>query len=145
VVRLNLSDGPTVLLRPIHTAGAFLLLVLAASAPLQAQVTTEAGRYLVYFDEFSANLTPDAQKVIADAAAKAKESGARTVRIEGRASATGSPEANRLLTQTRTQVVYDALQKDGVDPKIIQQAPLGQVTATDASVMARRVDVVLLK
>jgi outer membrane protein OmpA-like peptidoglycan-associated protein len=142
---LNLSDGPTVLLRPIHAAGALLLLVLAASAPSQAQVTAEGGRYLVYFDEFSANLTPDAQKVIADAAAKAKESGAKTVRIEGRASATGSPEANRLLTQTRTQVVYDALQKDGVDPKIIQQAPLGQVTATDTSVMARRVDVVLLK
>jgi outer membrane protein OmpA-like peptidoglycan-associated protein len=141
----NLNDGPTVLLRPIHAAGAFLLLALAASAPLQAQVTTEAGRYLVYFDEFSANLTPDAQKVIAEAAAKAKESGARTVRIEGRASATGSPEANRLLTQTRTQVVYDALQKDGVDPKIIQQAPLGQVTATDTSVTDRRVDVVLLK
>ncbi|HEU0216883.1 MAG TPA: OmpA family protein [Stellaceae bacterium] len=136
------------LLRPIHAARAFLLLVLilGAAAPLQAQApTTEAGRYLVYFDEFSANLTPDAQNVIAEAAAKAKEYGARTVRIEGRASATGSPEANRLLTQTRTQVVYDALQKDGVDPKIIQQQPLGQTTATDTSVMERRVEVVLLK
>jgi outer membrane protein OmpA-like peptidoglycan-associated protein len=141
----NLNDGPTVLLRPIHTAGAFLLLVHAASAPLQAQVTTEAGRYLVYFDEFSANLTPDAQKVIAEAAAKAKESGVKTVRIEGRASATGSAEANRLLTATRTQVVYDALQKDGVDPKIIQQQAPGQVTTTDTSVTDRRVDVVLLK
>lgn len=142
---LNHSDGPTVLLRPIHAAGAFLLLVLAPSAPLQAQVTTEAGRYLVYFDEFSANLTTDAQNVIAEAAAKAKEYGAKTIRIEGRASATGSAEANRLLTATRTQVVYDALQKDGVDPKMIQQQPLGQVTTTDASVMQRRVDVVLLK
>ena len=141
----NLNDGPTVLLRPIHTAGAFLLLVHAASAPLQAQVTTEAGRYLVYFDEFSANLTPDAQKVIAEAAAKAKESGAKTVRIEGRASATGSPEANRLLTQTRTQVVSDELAKDGISPTIIQQQALGQTTTTDASVMDRRVDVVLLK
>jgi outer membrane protein OmpA-like peptidoglycan-associated protein len=143
---LNLSDGPTVLLRPIHAAGAFLLLVLAACAPMQPpQGMTEAGRYLVYFNEFSANLTPDAQNVIAEAAAKAKEYGARTIRIEGRASATGSAEANQRLTETRTQVVYDALQRDGVDPTIIQQQPLGQVTTTDTSVMQRRVDVVLLK
>jgi outer membrane protein OmpA-like peptidoglycan-associated protein len=67
------------------------------------------------------------------------------VRIEGRASATGSVAANQRLTETRTQVVYDALQKDGVNPTIIQQQPLGQVTTTDASVMERRVDVVLLK
>jgi len=142
---LNLTDGPTVLLRPILAAGAFLLLVLVACTGAQAQGATEAGRYLVYFDEFSANLTPEAQNALAEAAAKAKEAGAKTIRIEGRASATGSAEANRYLTQTRTQVVSDALQKDGVDPKIIQQQPLGQVTTTDTSVMQRRVDVVLLK
>jgi outer membrane protein OmpA-like peptidoglycan-associated protein len=144
---LNLSDGPTVLLRPIHAAGAFLLLVLAACAPMQPspQGMTEAGRYLVYFNEFSANLTPDAQNVIAEAAAKAREYGVRTIRIEGRANATGSADANQRLTETRTQVVYDALQRDGVDPTIIQQQPLGQVTTTDTSVMQRRVDVVLLK
>ena len=142
---LNLTDGPTVLLRPILAAGAFLLLVLVACTGAQAQGATEAGRYLVYFDEFSANLTPEAQNALAEAAAKAKEAGAKTIRIEGRASATGSAEANRYLTQTRTQVVSDALQKDGVDPKIIQQQPLGQATTTDSSVMQRRVDVVLLK
>jgi len=129
---LNLSDGPTVLLRPIHAAGAFLLLVLAACAPMQPP-------------QGMTDLTPDAQNVIAEAAAKAKEYGARTIRIEGRASATGSAEANQRLTETRTQVVYDALQRDGVDPTIIQQQPLGQVTTTDTSVMQRRVDVVLLK
>src|SRR5579883_2298869 len=122
---LNLSDGPTVLFRPIHAAGALLFLALAACAPVQPPATAEAGRYLVYFNEFSANLTPDARNVIAEAAAKAREYGVRTIRIEGRASATGSEAANQRLTETRTQVVYDALEKDGVDPKIIQQQPLG--------------------
>jgi outer membrane protein OmpA-like peptidoglycan-associated protein len=141
----NLSDGPTVLLRPICAAGALLLVILAGCAPMPPQGAAEAGRYLVYFNEFSANLTPDAQNVIAEAAAKSREYGARAVRIEGRASATGSPTANQRLTETRTQVVYDALQKDGVSPTIIQQQPLGQTTATDTSVMDRRVDIVLLR
>jgi len=107
--------------------------------------SAEAGRYLVYFNEFSANLSDDAPRVVAEAASKAKELGARTVRIEGRASATGSPAANQHLTETRTQVVYDELQKDGVNPTMIQQQPLGQTTTTDTSVMDRRVDIVLLK
>lgn len=131
-------------LRTIQAAGAFLLVLLAGCAP-QSAPRVEAGRYLVYFNEFSALLSPDALNVIAEAAGKAKELGAKTVRIEGRASATGSPVANQRLTETRTQVVYDALQKAGVDPTIIQQTPMGQTTTTDTSVMDRRVDIVLLK
>jgi outer membrane protein OmpA-like peptidoglycan-associated protein len=119
--------------------------ILAGCAPVQPQPAPEVGRYLVYFNEFSANLTSDAKNVIAEAAAKAREYGARTIRIEGRASATGSAAANQRLTETRTQVVYDALQRDGVDPTMIQQQPLGQAINADTSVMDRRVDVVLLK
>ena len=129
----------------IQAAGAFILLVLAACAPMQPQGAAEAGRYLVYFNEFSAYLSPDALNVIGEAAKFAKENAIRAIRVEGRASATGSAAANQHLTETRTQVVYDALQKDGVDPTIIQQQPLGQTTTTDTSVMDRRVDIVLLK
>ena len=130
----------------IQAAGAMLVVLLAGCAPMQPQSGgAEAGRYLVYFNEFSAYLSDDAHRVIAEAAAKAKEYGAKTVRIEGRASATGSPAANQHLTETRTQIVYDELQKDGVNPAIIQQQPLGQTTTTDRSVMDRRVDIVLLK
>ena len=134
------------LLRPLRAAGALLILIVAGCAPMQPQATsTEVARYLVYFNEFSANLSPDAKNVIAEAAGKAKELGAKTVRVEGRASATGSAAANQHLTETRTQVVYDALQAAGVDPTMIQQQPLGQATTVDTSVMDRRVDIVLLK
>jgi outer membrane protein OmpA-like peptidoglycan-associated protein len=125
-------------------AGAFLLVLLAGCAP-QQMPSPEAGRYLIYFDEFSARLGPDARNVIAEAASKAKEYGAKTVRIEGRASATGSPVANQRLAETRAQVVYDELQKDGVDPTTMAQAPIGQTGSGDTGVTDRRVDVVLLR
>jgi outer membrane protein OmpA-like peptidoglycan-associated protein len=133
-------------LRSIQAAGAFLLLLVAGCAPPQpAAGGPEIGRYLVYFNEFSAYLSPDAQNVVAEAARFAKENGARAIRVEGRASATGSEAANQHLTETRTQIVYDELAKDGIAPSIIQQQPLGQTTTTDVSVMDRRVDIVLLK
>src|SRR5215469_2161566 len=49
-----------VLSRTIQAAGAGLLVTLAACQPMQPQGMTEAGRYLVYFNEFSANLSRDA-------------------------------------------------------------------------------------
>ena len=66
---------------------ALLLAFVAACAPMG----TDAGRFLVYFDEFSANLTPEAHAVIANAAQRVRETRSRAVRIEARASATGSP------------------------------------------------------
>ena len=130
----------------IQAAGVLLLVLVAGCAPMQPQAgMTEAGRYLVYFNEFSAYLSPDAQNVISEAAAKSKENQVRAIRIEGRASATGSAAANQRLTETRTQVVFDQLAKDGVNPTIIAQQPLGQTTTVDTSVMDRRVDIVLLK
>jgi outer membrane protein OmpA-like peptidoglycan-associated protein len=130
----------------IQVAGAFLLLLAGcAPQPMAPTGRTEDGRYLVYFNEFSAYLSPDAQNVVSTTAQRIKEMGIRVVRVEGRASATGSSAANQALTETRTQVVYDQLRKDGVDPTTIQQQPLGQTTTTDTSVMDRRVDIVLLK
>ena len=135
--------APVLRFRSIHAACAAILILLAGCAPMATPSSVEDGRYLVYFNEFSANLSPDAQNVVATAAQRAKEVGAKAVLVQGRASATGSEAANQKLTETRTQVVYDALQKDGVNPAIIQQQPLGQTTTTDTSVMDRRVDIVL--
>jgi peptidoglycan-associated lipoprotein len=121
--------------------GAFVLLLLAGCAP--AVPTTTADRYLVYFDEFSALLTPDAQHVIAEAARRAKELRAKSVRIEGRASATGSAEANKKLAETRTQIVADELAKDGTAPAMVRQVPIGQTGSGDTGVTERRVDIIL--
>src|SRR6476646_7431657 len=90
---------------------ALVFAVLAACVPISA----DNGRFLVFFDEFSANLTPQARIVIADAARRARETNSRAVRIEARASATGSPVANQRLAETRSQVVADELAKDGIN------------------------------
>jgi outer membrane protein OmpA-like peptidoglycan-associated protein len=121
------------------------ILVIGALAGCAAPGPTpqEGERFLVYFDEFSANITPQAQSVIDEASAKAKATHAKAIRIEAHASATGSPAANQKLTETRAQVVADALQKDGIDPGMVRQVAAGQTPTGDTSVADRRVDVVL--
>ena len=122
-----------------NLSGALLLALLAGCVPMSA----DNGRFLVYFNEFSANLTPAARTVLADAARQARETGTRMLRIEARASATGSPEANRRLAEMRSQVVADELRADGVSPAMLRQVPIGQTGSGDPSVAERRVDVVL--
>ncbi len=81
--------------------------------------------------------------MIADAVKQARESNARAVRIEARASATGSQKANHYLAQTRSQVAADELEHNGVNPAIVQQIPIGQTGSEDPSVAERRVDIVV--
>jgi cytochrome c oxidase subunit 2 len=110
----------------------------AAGAP-----GADAPRYLVYFDEFSANLSPEAAAVIADAAKRVRESGARAIVVEARASATGTAQTNRKLAETRSSIVADQLQADGIPPAIIQQVPIGQTGSNDPTVAERRVDIII--
>ena len=118
---------------------ALVVAFLAACAPMSA----DNGRFLVFFNEFSANLTPEAHKVVADAVRRVRETGTRSVRIEARASATGSPAANARLAETRSQVVADELATDGISPAMLHQVPIGQTGSGDPSVAERRVDIVL--
>ena len=122
-----------------HLGCAALLVLLAGCV----QPATDNGRFLVFFDEFSANLTPEAHKVVADAVRRMRETGTRSVRIEARASATGSPTANQRLAETRSQVVADELAADGLSPAMLHQVPIGQTGSGDPSVAERRVDIVL--
>ena len=124
-----------------HFGCAALLILLAGCV----QPAADNGRFLVFFDEFSANLTPEAHKVVADAVKRVRETGTRSVRIEARASATGSPAANQRLAETRSQVVADELRADGISPAMLRQVPIGQTGSGDPSVAERRVDIVLEK
>jgi len=120
-----------------------LLLGLLVACVQAAPQPGDADRFLVYFDEFSANLTPEARRVVADAVTRARETKARSIRIEGRASATGSPTANQHLAETRSQVVVDELARDGLDRATFRQVSIGQSGSGDPSVAERRVDIVL--
>jgi outer membrane protein OmpA-like peptidoglycan-associated protein len=121
-------------------------LVVAAQTGAQTPPTTTSqggGRFLVYFDEFSAFLSDEAKTIIADAAKRAREAGARRIVVQARASATGKPETNKYLAQTRSSIVTDQLEADGIARTIIQQDPIGQTGSNDPTVTERRVDIII--
>ena len=124
-----------------------VLPMLAAGAAAIAQApnntTSELPRFLVYFDEFSANLSDEAKKVIADAAKRAKETAAKGIVVQARASATGTAETNKYLAQTRSSIVTDQLAADGIVRTMIRQEPIGQTGSSDPTVYNRRVDIIL--
>src|SRR5262249_60511413 len=99
----------------------------AASAQTAPSATAQANpRFLVYFDEFSAFLSDEAKTIIANAAKRARESGIHRVVVQARASATGKAETNKYLAQTRSSIVTDQLEADGIDRTMVRQEPIGQ-------------------
>ena len=126
----------------------FLLVTLTGASVASAQTppntpTREVPRFLVYFDEFSANLSDEAKTTIADAAKRARDTGAKAIVVQARASATGKPETNKYLAQTRSSIVTDQLEEDGIARTMIRQEPIGQTGSSDSSVYNRRVDIIL--
>ena len=125
----------------------FLLPALAATAAARGQTpnttSSDLPRFLVYFDEFSANLSDEAKGVIADAAKRAKEAGSKEIVVQARASATGTAETNKYLAQTRSSIVTDELEADGIARTMIRQEPIGQTGSSDPTVYNRRVDIIL--
>lgn len=116
----------------------------AASAQTAPSATNQGGtRFLVYFDEFSAFLSDEAKTIIADAAKRARELGARGIVVQARASATGTVETNKYLAQTRSSIVTDQLEADGIARTSIRQEPIGQTGSSDPSVYNRRVDIII--
>jgi outer membrane protein OmpA-like peptidoglycan-associated protein len=125
-----------------------ILTALVVTTPASAQTATSAtnqggARFLVYFDEFSAFLSAEAKTVIADAAKRAREAGARRIIVQARASATGTAETNKYLAQTRSSIVTDQLEADGIARTIIQQEPIGQTGSNDPTITERRVDIIV--
>jgi OmpA-OmpF porin, OOP family len=124
--------------------GASIVLSSAASSQTPPGPSNQSGpRFLVYFDEFSAFLTDEAKTIIAEAAKRARETGAHRIVIQARASATGTSETNKFLAQTRASIVTDQLEEDGVSRAMIQQEAVGQTGSSDPTVTNRRVDIIL--
>ena len=118
--------------------------VPAAALPqAAAAIKPELPRYLIYFNEFSAHLSPRAKENIAKAAREAKAAGVKSITVMARASATGTPQTNKYLAMTRASIVADELEADGIAAAIVEQQPIGQTGSSDPSVFNRRVDIVL--
>jgi outer membrane protein OmpA-like peptidoglycan-associated protein len=116
---------------------ALLLLALPSCAVMTGHTKPA---YLVFFDEHSAALSPDASGTIAQAAAAAKAAPASTVVVLGYTDSAGSPSADVTLSQLRAQSVSDALVADGVAASRISREGRGQ-THDDPGQASRRVEI----
>jgi outer membrane protein OmpA-like peptidoglycan-associated protein len=126
---------------PIASRRALLALIpvlaIAACAPKQG------GAYAIFFPKDSAELTPDARKLVASAAAEAKNWGAKSIAVDGFAGVAGAKDANQKLSAERAEAVVVALQQDGVSPALIRRVEAHGETGALANVAVgeRRVEI----
>jgi outer membrane protein OmpA-like peptidoglycan-associated protein len=83
----------------------------------------------VFFQPFSAALDESAMTTIANAAKAAEAQPDATVIVTGAADSVGSSLANKYLSETRAQVVADALAADGLVPSRIHTRAVGIANA----------------
>ena len=74
-------------------------------------------QFIVFFGFNKSNLTPEAARVVADAAAAAKEFGSASIMVVGHTDSSGSNSYNQALSMRRSQTV-----KDGLAPRAFPQA-----------------------
>jgi len=102
---------------------------LAQTAPVPATATAQEvrpGAFFVFFENARFNLRPDAQRVIAEAAAELKRSGAARVALVGHTDTTGSPQYNQRLSERRAEAVRAGLVRLGVPASVISVDAVGQ-------------------
>lgn len=109
--------------RIARTLGVFAVVATVTSA--EPVLARSNGHYLVFFDQFSANVSPSAKDIISRAATDAIRRQPNVIRIEARANAAGSADATMKIAQTRAAVVRDMLVADGVSAAILQIVPIG--------------------
>jgi len=97
-------------------------------------------RYVVFFQERSAQLDAPARAVIAQVAKRANAEPAAPVEVRGHTDSAGSPRADVLLSRERVESVADALVADGVAPDRLVRKGQGQ-TGANPGVASRRVEI----
>ncbi|HEY1857109.1 OmpA family protein [Acidocella sp.] len=103
--------------------------IWAASVPA-AKADTKV--FPVFFQPWSAAISKTASQTIAAAARAALADPSTPVIVTGAADTVGSSLANRYMSETRAQVVSDALAADGVVASRIEVKAIGATSAPDA-------------
>jgi outer membrane protein OmpA-like peptidoglycan-associated protein len=115
----------------------FLLLLALSACSLFGP---SGPRYVVFFQERSAQLDAPARRVIAQAAKRANADPAARVEVSGYTDSAGSPQADVVLSQERARVVADALAANGVAANRLIRKGQGQ-TGGNPGVASRRVEI----
>jgi outer membrane protein OmpA-like peptidoglycan-associated protein len=82
--------------------------------------------FMVFFDFDKSDLTPEAQKVLAQAATAAKSGGAASIALTGHADRSGSDAYNMKLSSKRGEAVRAALVKLGIPANQISVVAKGE-------------------
>jgi OOP family OmpA-OmpF porin len=120
-----------------------------APAPVAKPAPAPLKNFIVFFDFNKADITPEASKVIGQAASAAKAGNATKVDLTGHADRSGSDKYNQALSLKRGNAVKDALVKQGVPANQIsvvakgESAPLVSTADGVREPQNRRVEIVL--
>jgi OOP family OmpA-OmpF porin len=97
-----------------------------AAAPPAPPEAKQPRSFLVFFDSNRATLTPDAQRVIGEAADEFRQFASLRMVVLGHADLVGKPEANQRLSQRRAKVVLAALVRAGIPADRITAGAFGE-------------------
>jgi outer membrane protein OmpA-like peptidoglycan-associated protein len=97
-----------------------------APAPEPVAVPTPVGPFIVFFDWDKADITPEADQIIRDAAAAARKTGQATIETVGHADRSGTVRYNKALSQRRAVAVKNRLLRYGIDPENVVTKALGE-------------------
>jgi OOP family OmpA-OmpF porin len=96
----------------------------AAAPPAPAPAVPKT--YLVFFDFDKTDITPEAARIIQQAADDAKRGNVRLIVATGHADRSGTPAYNQRLSERRAAAVKAALVRNGVAENTIQTAGRGE-------------------
>lgn len=94
--------------------------------PMPAGPAAAPKEFIVFFGYNKSNLTAEANQVIREAAAAAKEYGSATITLVGHADRSGSPKYNMALSQRRAGAVKAGLVAEGVAGGAITTSARGE-------------------
>ena len=94
--------------------------------PPPAEPAAPPREFIVFFGHNKSNLTAEAQEVIRQAAAAAKQFGSATITVVGHADRSGSPKYNQGLSQRRATTVKGALVSEGIAGGSISTSAKGE-------------------
>jgi cytochrome c oxidase subunit 2 len=117
------------------------MLALSGCAIETAQQTAPRA-YVVYFQRGSAELTPEAQAIVAEIAGTAQKAGSAEIAVEGAADRAGNSDAD--LAARRAAAVENALRAAGVPNAMVSVRSDDSTTAAAGGVAARGVKITLV-
>jgi outer membrane protein OmpA-like peptidoglycan-associated protein len=98
----------------------------APVAPPKAEPMGSPKQFIVFFGFNKSNLTPEAAKVVADAAAAAKQYGSASISVVGHTDTSGSNEYNLRLSMARSAAVKAGLAANGIANSAISTSGKGE-------------------